>query len=172
MLLISASYDADLDSRSLSFASQNVVRNNLSHRIALHQNLSQLILPPAILDSGGNYSFIMTNPPFYSSRDDIQASSSFKSKAPSGKCFGTDNEMIASGGELSFLRQYLSESMQMKDRVQWFTTLVGKKADFSQFHMTLKSTPDLSNIKVASMHLGLTKRWLVAWSWHPLAKNT
>jgi 23S rRNA A1618 N6-methylase RlmF len=74
----------------------------------------------------------MCNPPFYSSRDDVSASADSKEFEPNAVynfipyfaprtnfpkvCTGADVEMITEGGESSFVRRMVDESVEIGER--------------------------------------------------------
>lgn len=57
--------------------------------------------------------FTLCNPPFYSSREEVLASAEAKELGPAAVCSGSDNEMITPGGEVSFVRRMVEESLQL-----------------------------------------------------------
>ena len=87
----------------------------------------------------------MCNPPFYSSREEIEKSATEKEFSPSAVCTGADTEMITTGGESAFVRQIVAESLIYRTKCKyvpvsdplssgchkypnsrWFTSMLGK----------------------------------------------
>lgn len=112
----------------------------------------------------------MCNPPFYSSIDEMLASAHAKSLPASSACTGTTTEMVYDqDGELGFARCILKDSVELKKRVQWYTTLFGKSASVGPFIKDLKETLGLNgNWAIAQFSQGPTQRWAVGWSFHDL----
>jgi len=112
--------------------------------------------------------FTMCNPPFYSSVESLTASVALKSLPPSSTCTGTPTEMVYTpNGELGFAKRMLQESLTLRTRVQWYSTLFGNLSSVPAFVAELKAVPDLlatGNWAVTDMVQGITKRWAVAWS--------
>jgi len=67
----------------------------------------------------------MCNPPFYSSREEIEKSNSEKGSSPSAVCTGADTEMITPGGESAFVRQMVAESLVYRTKCRYVASLKG-----------------------------------------------
>jgi len=161
----------ELDSRSFSYATQNVEANDLSSRIQLHK-VSSPSDPLIPLDALGvdKVDFTMCNPPFFTSTTDMTATHLTKSRSPSAICSGAPVEMIydagdgGSGGDLGFVMRMLDESMVLRERVQWYTSMLGKLASATALVQALKER-GVSNWAVTSLQAGnVTRRWVVGWS--------
>ena len=50
---------------------------------------------------------------------------------------GTAEEMVCPGGEAAFVNQLVQDSLQLQQRIHWYTTMVGKKATLKQLRPTL-----------------------------------
>ena len=115
--------------------------------------------------TNGSIDFTMCNPPFYSSTSDLLASASSKSRPPYSACTGAEVEMVTSGGELAFVKRMIEESQQLRERVQWYSTMLGKHSSVGQVVDDLKEK-GLNNWAVTEFVQGQkTRRWGVAWSW-------
>jgi 23S rRNA A1618 N6-methylase RlmF len=69
----------------------------------------------------------MCNPPFYSSREEIEKSTTEKEFSPSAVCTGADTEMITAGGESAFVRHIVTESLIYRTKCRY--TLVSDGFD-------------------------------------------
>lgn len=100
----------EIDGSSYECASVNITTNGLQSRIHLHkaEPYEQILSP---LTGPDTFDFTMCNPPFYSSREEIEKSTTEKEFSPSAVCTGTDTEMITPGGESAFVRQMVTESL-------------------------------------------------------------
>ncbi|TKA45821.1 hypothetical protein B0A54_03506 [Friedmanniomyces endolithicus] len=155
----------EIDQHSLDYARKNVVANGLEQRARL--KLSSSAEAPLIpLDAMGveEMDFVMTNPPFYSSDQDMQASYTGKSAPPSAVCTGAENEMICPGGDVGFVSRILDESLKLGGRVQWYTVMLGKMSSLQTIIAKLREH-GVTNFAVTCLQAGYrTKRWAVAWS--------
>ena len=109
--------------------------------------------------------FTICNPPFYASPADLLASAAAKSRPPHSACTGADVEMVTPGGEVAFVTRIIDESYRLKERVQWYTSMLGKYSSVSTIVETLKGK-GVGNWAVKEfVQGGKTRRWGVAWSW-------
>ena len=161
----------ELDSKSFSYATQNVEANDLTSRIRVHK-ISSSTDPLIPLDALGldKVDFTMCNPPFFTSATDMTATHLTKSRSPSAICSGAPVEMIydggdgGSGGDLGFVMRMLDESMVLRERVQWYTSMLGKLASATALVQALKER-GVVNWAVTSLQAGnVTRRWVVGWS--------
>ena len=160
-------YATDIDSHSLGYAEQNIERNGLDSRIRLRR--STLDAPLLPLDSLGveGLDMVMCNPPFYASRDEMTASQADKVRPPSAVCTGADVEMICQGGDAGFVLRMVEESLRLRTRVQWYSSMLGKLGSLHVVISRLKEV-GVTNWAVTSLRAGKkTRRWAVAWSFGP-----
>jgi 23S rRNA (adenine1618-N6)-methyltransferase len=154
----------DSHAPSIEYAQANVCRNNFQDRIQVCHSQSFYILPTPFLKNGKTYDFVMCNPPFYDSEDDLAASRRIKTDDPFAVCTGAPHEMITPGGELAFVRQMIQESFALKDRIRWYTSLLGKKADYLCLLKELEDHHEEGlEVKGHVISKGQTMRWVLAW---------
>lgn len=154
----------DIDEHSLDFARRNVDTNGFSKRTKLVLSTTDGPLIPLQALKMEELDFVMTNPPFYSSAEDMQASYTGKQAPPSAVCTGAENEMICAGGDVGFVTRILEESLKLKESVQWYTAMLGKLSSLQQIVAKLKEH-GITNFAVTCLQAGYrTKRWAVAWS--------
>ena len=79
-------------------------------------------------------------------------------------CTGAEVEMVTHGGEVAFVKQMIDESLQLRDRIQWYTSMLGKLSSINVLvDMLIKH--GITNFAVTEFEQGSkTKRWAVAWS--------
>jgi 23S rRNA (adenine1618-N6)-methyltransferase len=106
----------------------------------------------------------MCNPPLYSSDADMLAAYGAKAMLPSAVCTGSTNEMICPGGDVGFVTRILDESLKLRTRVQWYSSMLGRLVSVHQLVAKLKEY-GITNFAVTNLKAGQkTRRWAVAWS--------
>jgi len=76
--------------------------------------------------------------------------------------------MIYPGGEVAFLRKLIDESLVLRQRVQWYSSMVGKLESLKELLVTLKEK-SITNTAIKELIQGhKTRRWALAWSFHPI----
>ena len=76
--------------------------------------------------------------------------------------------MVTPGGEVAFVSRMIDESVALKSRVQWYTSMLGKLSSVSEVVEKVKSV-GVDNWAVTEFVQGQkTRRWAVAWSWGPM----
>ncbi|EMC96392.1 hypothetical protein BAUCODRAFT_70727 [Baudoinia panamericana UAMH 10762] len=158
----------DVDQHSFDYARKNVEANGLAKRIKLRLSTSDRPLIPLDSMKIEGLDFVMTNPPFYTSHTDMLASYAGKQAPPSAVCTGADNEMICPGGDVGFVTRILDESLKLRERVQWYSAMLGKMSSLQQLIAKLREH-NITNFAVTCLQAGYrTKRWAVAWSFRDL----
>lgn len=73
--------------------------------------------------------------------------------------------MVTKGGEVDFILRMLQESLELRDKVKWYTSMFGMLSSVSTVVENLKTLKN-ENYAVTEFIQGTkTKRWAVAWSW-------
>ena len=160
-------FGTDIDAHSLRHAQANVDSNNFGSRIKLHQtpSPSDPLIP---LDKLGAVDFVICNPPFYSSEEDMSRAYYGKALPPSAVCTGSTNEMICPGGDVGFVERILAESLVLREKVQWYSSMLGRLASAQQLVAKLREH-GITNFAVTNLKAGhKTRRWAVAWSFRDL----
>ena len=76
--------------------------------------------------------------------------------------------MVTAGGEVAFVTRIIEESNVLKNRVQWYTSMLGKLSSVPDIIEQLKKR-GVENWAVTEFVQGTrTRRWGVAWSWGDL----
>ncbi|KAK6346867.1 hypothetical protein TWF696_006972 [Orbilia brochopaga] len=157
----------EIDTTSISHASKNIAENSLEKRITIvDASSSASILPTAeITASPSPIDFTMCNPPFYSSVNDMLASAKLKSVPPLSACTGTTTEMVTEGGEVAFVTRMVDESLILREKVRWYTSMLGKLSSVEKVVDKLREC-GVANYVVGEFvqGVGKTKRWAVGWS--------
>ncbi|OJD26275.1 hypothetical protein ACJ73_02347 [Blastomyces percursus] len=156
----------DIDAKNLKYARDNVRRNKLDSRIQIVESApSKPLIPLGDIGLPESVDFTMCNPPFYESRDELISAARAKQRPPFSACTGAEVEMITAGGEVAFVTRMIKESAKLRDRVQWYTSMVGKLSSVATLLNILHEEGN-KNWAVAEFVQGSkTRRWAIGWSW-------
>lgn len=89
-----------------------------------------------------------------------------KEEDPMGACTGSPSEMVTEGGEAAFIMRIIKESQKpnIRNRIRWFTTLVGRKEDVALIESALADIQCAEHV-VQPLRQAKTVRWVVAWTY-------
>ncbi|MDR3682202.1 MAG: RlmF-related methyltransferase, partial [Geothrix sp.] len=76
---------------------------------------------------------------------------------------GQGAELWCEGGEAGFILRMITESVDLRDRVRWFTTLVSSSASLPAVHRALRQAEAL-DIRTVAMTQGQKQSRFVAWT--------
>eukprot|EP00003_Mantamonas_plastica_P009278 TRINITY_DN1865_c0_g1_i2.p1 TRINITY_DN1865_c0_g1~~TRINITY_DN1865_c0_g1_i2.p1 ORF type:complete len:533 (-),score=145.42 TRINITY_DN1865_c0_g1_i2:837-2435(-) len=151
----------ELDATSVEYAVANVARNNLEQFITVRQvERSDQFLCGVVdqEDDPTQYDFCMCNPPFFESTDD-------KLERNDRVCVATDGELATEGGEVAFINGIIQDSLKLKERFKWYSSMVGIKANLTALRrLLLRHKSELACVVETAFHQGKTTRWALAWS--------
>jgi len=183
----------DIDPVALEAAWSNVRRNKLEDCIKLklvprvdYSNVtssaaaaSLSLLGPIRMALGGEdeqattLDFVMCNPPFFGSLKEIHAGSVNKDGSSSSSSEGLPaapqtphgcvDEVITPGGELTFVTAMVRDSLVLREKVGWYTSMVGKKSSLRKVLAVLREA-GVRNVRTTEFLQGRTTRWGVGWS--------
>lgn len=155
----------DVDKKNFDSAARNLALNNLLTRTKMYQPIETDPLIPIHALAVDKLDFIICNPPFFSSKKDMHASlrGDGKLKKPKAACTGAEVEMVCPGGELGFVGRMIEESLQLREKVVWYSAMLGSLRSAQLVIDSLKEN-GISNWATATVKPGKTARWLVAWS--------
>ncbi|KAK0641968.1 hypothetical protein B0T16DRAFT_420787 [Cercophora newfieldiana] len=158
----------DIDPKSLEYARRNVRLNGLEDRIQiLERTVTSALIPLSDLEVE-SVDFVMMNPPFYSSEDEMLSSAKGKGHPPHSACTGAPVEMVCEGGEVAYIGRMMDESLVFRDRVQWYTAMVGKASSIEALVDRLRENR-IDNFAVTEFIQGnKTRRWALGWSFGPM----
>ncbi|GFF59557.1 putative methyltransferase-like protein C27D7.08c [Aspergillus udagawae] len=159
----------DIDDENVRTARENVTNNGLDGRIRVFKTEPKDDLIP--LDTKldvQRLDFTMCNPPFYASREEMIASAQAKERPPFSACTGAEVEMVTGGGEIAFVYRMIEESLHLRERVVWYTSMLGKLSSVSVIVEKLTEHENNNYAVTEFVQGSKTKRWAVAWSWTDL----
>jgi hypothetical protein len=73
--------------------------------------------------------------------------------------------MITEGGEYGFVSRMVEESLELKHRIVWYTSMIGLKKTIRPL-VRLLTDSGISNYVVTQFAQGKTYRWAIAWSFY------
>jgi 23S rRNA A1618 N6-methylase RlmF len=145
----------EIDDVSLVWAQKNIALNQWQHKIELRKPPPNSILLHIVYPNE-QFDFCMCNPPFF-------ASSEEKFVNPHTVCTATESEMSTAGGELAFVSQIIQESLTLRERVRWYTSMIGRKVNVKAL-LTELHKHQITNIRQVEFVQGKTTRWAIGWS--------
>jgi len=96
------------------------------------------------------------------------SSATAKQRPPFTACTGSETEMVTAGGEIAFVSKMIDESLVLQDRVQWYTSMLGKYSSVEVLVNKLKEKK-VDNYAITEFVQGnKTRRWGIAWSFEDL----
>ncbi|KAK9545548.1 hypothetical protein V6000_009962 [Aspergillus fumigatus] len=162
-------FATDIDNENVRTARENVTNNGLDGRIRVFKTERTDDLIPLDTKLGiQRLDFTMCNPPFYSSREEMIASAEAKERPPFSACTGDEVEMVTEGGEIAFVHRMIEESLHLRKRVVWYTSMLGKLSSVSAIVEKLMEYGNNNYAVTEFVQGSKTKRWAVAWSWTDL----
>ncbi|MEN5209645.1 23S rRNA (adenine(1618)-N(6))-methyltransferase RlmF [Stenotrophomonas terrae] len=172
---------SDIDADALQAANANVQANGLDHLIELRLQPARGNLFAGLLQADERFELTMCNPPFHASAKEAAQGSQRKlrnlggaqartSKAPALNFGGQANELWCTGGEASFLRRMIRESVDIQQQVLWFSSLVAKSEHLADFHKQLGKV-GAAEVREVAMAQGNKQSRFVAWSFHSSAER-
>lgn len=154
----------EIDEENLKSARENIARNRLKNVILVSQENSSKIFQKLFEQNTQNVSFCICNPPFYSSKDEILGQNrTGKRKAPNSFHSGSSSELITDGGELGFVQKILAESLELQDKIEIYSTMLGCKKNLQKLINELEKQK-IETFTTTEFVQGKTMRWAVAWS--------
>lgn len=165
----------DINQGSLENA-QKILENNpeLKENIQLKfQPKSELIFKN-IISKENKFTFSMCNPPFHDSEESALQGNRRKNnnlrKSKTQKTnlnfSGQQSELWCEGGEITFIKKMINESVQFSSQVLWFTSLVSKKDNLHQLTTLIKNLKVLE-FKIIDMTQGQKISRILAWTFIP-----
>lgn len=162
----------DVDKASFTSAARNLALNSLMTRTTLLQTTSSQPLIPLQALGKSTLDFTICNPPFFTSESEMHNSLTGEGKSwkPNAVCTGAPIEMVCPGGDLGFVTRLVEESLVLREKVSWYSSMLGK-LESAKAVITLLKQRGIANWAVGVIDTGAsTKRWVVAWSfgdWRP-----
>jgi len=160
----------DIEPKSIEVAKEIIDKNpNLNSKITLRIQSDKKQILSGIITKDDYFDAVMCNPPFFKSKKEAEAQTIRKLKGLDKRktpklinnFSGESNELWCNGGELSFVLNYIKESILFKTQVGWFTSLISNEDNLKPLQIELKKSA--KEIKVIEMAQGNKKSRILAW---------
>jgi 23S rRNA (adenine1618-N6)-methyltransferase len=114
-----------------------------------------------VLRDGERFDFCMCNPPWFAADETPRANKQMRPAHT--RCPATRSEVFTAGGEVGFIGRLVDDSTLLRERVTWYSTLVGKKVSLTPVLRAVRAAGAV-HVRSAELSQGSTSRWAVAWS--------
>lgn len=167
---------SDIDAGALQSAGANVRANGLQGVIELRQQHARGQLFEGVLRPDDHFHLTLCNPPFHTSAKEaaqgsqrkvrnLGGAASPRGNVPALNFGGQANELWCTGGEASFLRRMVRESVDVQAQVLWFSSLVAKREHLADLHRQL-ARAGAAEVREVGMAQGNKQSRFLAWSFH------
>ncbi|MGY1530179.1 23S rRNA (adenine(1618)-N(6))-methyltransferase RlmF [Luteimonas sp. A649] len=168
---------SDIDATSLRVANAIVQANRLDKAMALRQQPRRGNVFRGVIHEDDRFDLTLCNPPFHASASEAANANQRKRRqlgtqspplsqrapAPALNFGGHAHELWCEGGETAFLRRMVRESVEFRDQVRWFTSLVARSEHLPALRSQLVQA-SASDIRVVPMAQGAKQSRFVAWT--------
>ena len=169
---------SDIENESITSV-ENIVNSNesLKEKIKCRLQTNPENIFSGIIAKDEFFDFTLCNPPFHKSLKDaidgnkrkVQNLTKEKTAISALNFGGKNNELWCKGGEIVFIKNMIKESLEFRNNVFFFITLVSKKENLPLIYKALESIKP-TQIKTINMSQGQKITRIVAWSFSNKAK--
>ncbi len=160
----------DINDIALNNAQKIITNNKLTDKIEIRKQTDRNNYFSGVIKKEEYFDAVMCNPPFHSSPQEanesnmkkVQNLSKNKSNNPSLNFGGQNAELWTRGGEERFIKKMIIESINFKNQVGWFTSLVSKSETLKSIYHEL-NLQNITNHKTIEMAQGNKINRFVAW---------
>ncbi len=163
---------SDIDKVSVKSA-MSLVKNNdvLNGKIEIREQMNPDNIFTGIIGKNDRFDFTLCNPPFHRSKEEASAGTQrktrnlTKNKSRNGTLNfgGQANELWCPGGEVTFIKKMIRQSVVQGNKVFWFTTLVSKKENLPSIYKALKLLNPV-DVQTIEMKQGQKVTRVVVWT--------
>ena len=167
---------SELDNDSFINAKFLIQQNKSLEKIDLRKQKYKNKIFDSIINEEDEFDLVVCNPPFYKNQHDAanknrRKAKNLKIKTEKSLNFGgQSHELWYKGGEEAFIKKMVEESVQFKNQVQWFTSLVSNKEHLKNIKRAINKTP-ATELRIVEMEQGNKKSRFIAWSFKEEKKN-
>ena len=102
----------------------------------------------------------MTNPPWFGPEETPRPNRALRGEE---RCEASASEVYTAGGEVGFIARLAADSSVLRERVRWYTSLVGKRASLPRAVRAAREAGAV-HVRTTELTQGSQSRWAVAWS--------
>lgn len=159
---------SEVDKTSIKNAEQIIHQNKKLKHIDLRNQPFKNAILEHIIQPNDFFDVVVCNPPFFKNAFDAAKKNERKVKnlqlkdANPLNFGGVSNELWYKGGEETFIKKMSQESMQFKNQVGWFTSLVSQKENLKNIKRAIHKTLPVE-VKIVDMEQGNKKSRFIAW---------
>ncbi len=162
----------DIDEVSIKSV-ENIINSNdiLTNKIEskLQKNKNNIFVD--IIKKDDKFDFTISNPPFHKSAKEasqgsirkVQNLTKEKISSATLNFAGQANELWCDGGEVTFIKKMINQSVRFKNNCLWFTTLVSKKDNLDTIYKFLRDV-NVLEYKTINMQQGQKISRIIAWT--------
>ena len=170
----------DIDAQALSAAQAIIDANQLENAIELRLQTQRGKIFAGVLKPEERFDLSLCNPPFHSSaaiadsvnRRKWRNFGVFEGPGLAALNFGgKGGELWCTGGEASFIKRMINESVAVRDQILWFSSLVSKAGNVPDIIKQLKKVAAVQ-VRTVPMGQGNKQSRFVAWSFLDAAQHS
>ena len=159
---------SEVDKTSLKNGQLIIDKNKILETIELRPQQFKNSILVNIIQTTDYFDVLVCNPPFY--KNAFEAAKKNEKKNKNLKLENTEklnfggeaNELWYKGGEEAFIKKMALESVQFKNQVGWFTSLVSQKENLKNIKRAINKTFPVE-VKIVDMEQGNKKSRFIAW---------
>ncbi len=160
----------DIDKMAIQSAKKNVesLDKSKENNIEIRHQASNANIFRGIINEDEYFDFTICNPPFHASEKEANSAAFNKNKNLKNlgnknklNFGGQSNELWCNGGEALFIKRMIKQSVEFRNQVNWFTTLVSKSGNLKAIYKQLDKLK--AEHKTVDMEHGNKKTRFVAW---------
>ena len=164
---------SDIDPQSLK-SSQKIINSNpsLIGKVTYKTQNQVKNIFKGIVNKNDKIDISICNPPFHSSAAEALKGSKRKTRNLTGQnknwpqlnFSGNKNELVYQGGELQFAANMISESLEFRQNILWFSLLISKASNLKSIYKLLKKNQP-KEVKTINIKTGNKTSRIVAWTY-------
>lgn len=141
---------------ALEWARKNINANFMQEKIEIVKVHKDVVLKEVISTKNETFDFCLCNPPFFENIEEI------KPKRPRLTVTldkqARHSEILVEGGEISFIKKMIQDSLSLREKVRFYTSMLGRKSSLIEVKKELKTIPDIK-VSTTMFCQGNTIRW-------------
>jgi 23S rRNA (adenine1618-N6)-methyltransferase len=162
---------SETDGTALASAAHILAANpGLEEVIQLRPQADRKAIFKGVVQAGERFDLTLCKPPFHGSMREVREATQAKWRKlgrenphPLRNFGGQGAELWCEGGEVGFIRRMIAESLDLHDRIRWFSTLVSSSASLPAVHRALRQA-EARDIRTMAMAQGQKQSRFVAWT--------